>query len=207
MIQCLYRSQQIWPHFTPKEVATSMSRLFKMEQYLFFKSTIYYTGLVGRPRWNSIIDVTWRTVDKGQIYQRAHWFLVMMLIDHYRHLRFVDLPVINGNSLMAVACIYWHHRHPYTTCYLNCLFYFSVVLCCSRVMQGRLICYLSWNFKHSVFCNGCHILSLISVDRNVICSLTLGWANCGSICSLCSLRPIFSRCHSSRQRWPWRSSH
>ena len=159
----------------------------RWDSIFFFKSTIYYTGLVGRPRWNSIIDVTWRTVDKGQIYQRAHWFLVMMLIDHYRHLRFVDLPVINGNSLMAVACIYWHHRHPYTTCYLNCLFYFSVVLYCSRIMQGRLTCHWSCDFKCSVFCNGCHILSLITVDRNVICSLTLGWANCGSTCAASAL--------------------
>jgi len=38
----------------------------------------------------------------------------MLLIHHYRHLRviyLVDLPAINGNSLMAVACIYLHRRH------------------------------------------------------------------------------------------------
>ena len=73
--------------------------------------------------------------------------------------------------------------YPYTTCYLNCLVYFSVVLYCSRIMQRRLICRWSWNFKQSV----CHILSLISVDRNVICSLILGWANCGSTCAASTL--------------------
>ena len=59
----------------------------------------------------------------------------MLLIHHYRHLRFiylVDLPVINGNSLMAVACIYLHRD---TTCYLNFLFYFCVVLYCSHVID------------------------------------------------------------------------
>jgi len=43
------------PHFTPKEVLGHQ--------------------LAGYLRWNSAIDVTWRTVDKGQIYQRAHWSL------------------------------------------------------------------------------------------------------------------------------------
>ena len=63
--------------------------------------------------------------------------------------------------------------YPYSTCYLTfCSTWttFSVVLYCSCVMR-------------SAFCNGCHILLLITVDRNVICSLTLGWANCGSTCA------------------------
>ena len=69
--------------------------------------------------------------------------------------------------------LFTSQTRPYTTCYL---FYFSVVLYCSRAIEGRLTCHWSWDFKRSV----CHILSLISVDRNVICSLILGWANCGS---------------------------
>jgi len=90
-------------------------------------------------RWNSLIDVTWRTVNKEQIYQRAHWSLNtvsgIFVVNHYRHLRviyLVDLPAINGNSLMAVDCIYLH-RSDCMTCYLN-LFYFSVVLHCSHVI-------------------------------------------------------------------------
>jgi len=74
--------------------------------------------LAGYSRWDSAIDETWRTVNKEQIYKRAHWSLNtvvgifwMLLIHRYRHLRFVDLSVINGNSLMAVACIYLHRRH------------------------------------------------------------------------------------------------
>jgi len=47
-------------HFTPKEVSTSINEQIIQDGTVsfFFKSTIYYTGLVGRPRWNSIIDVT-----------------------------------------------------------------------------------------------------------------------------------------------------
>jgi len=75
MTQSLYLLQQIWPHFTPKEVpGTSISKLFKM----------------------------------GQCHRCD-------LKNHkYRHLQFiyrVDLLAINGNSLMAVACIYLHRRH------------------------------------------------------------------------------------------------
>ena len=111
-------------HFTPKEVSTSINEQIIQDGTVsfFFKSTIYYTGLVGRPRWNSIIDVTWRTVNKEQIYQWAHWslntvsgiFVVNPSLQAPASWYLVDLPVINGNSLMAVACIYLHRRHVHT---------------------------------------------------------------------------------------------
>ena len=63
----------------------------------------------------------------------------MLLIHHYRHLWFihlVDLPVINGNSLMTVACIYLHRRHVVSI--LDLLLELFVHLFCGPVL---LLCH------------------------------------------------------------------
>ena len=116
-------------------------------------------------RWDSLIDVTWRTVNKEQIYQRAHWSLntvVGIFLDVVN--RSLQAPAVRwftGDQWQQLdgRCLHLFTSqtrwlYPYTTCYLNCLFYIPVVLYCSRAMYGRLTCHWSWDFKRSVFCNG-----------------------------------------------------